>query len=137
MKIPVLKTILLTAITWQSPLANAQTLISEVGAAPPEEKAKSEPKKKAAKKKEPKLAPGVLTPKNPESVKFEAKAAPAKLALNRGDAIVLLGSGMASRMNHFGFVIWVTKVIRLDFVPIPAETRTGNMPFREPKNCCQ
>ncbi|MFT6178156.1 MAG: glucose/arabinose dehydrogenase/mono/diheme cytochrome c family protein [Akkermansiaceae bacterium] len=103
MKIPVLKTILLTAITWQSPLANAQTLISEVGAAPPEEKAKSEPKKKAAKKKEPKLAPGVLTPKNPESVKFEAKAAPAKLALNRGDAIVLLGSGMASRMNHFGY----------------------------------
>ena len=54
MKLPVIKTILLTAITWQSPLANAQILISEVGAAPPRKEAKSEPKRKAAKKKAPK-----------------------------------------------------------------------------------
>ncbi len=103
MKLPVIKTILLTAITWQSPLANAQILISEVGAAPPRKEAKSEPKRKAAKKKAAKLAPGVLAPMNPESVTFEVKAAPSKLSLKKGDTIVLLGSGMASRMNHFGY----------------------------------
>ena len=102
MKLPVIKTILLTAITWQSPLANAQILISEVGAAPPRKEAKSEPKRKATKKKTAKLAPGVLAPMNPESVTFEVKAAPSKLSLKKGDTIVLLGSGMASRMNHFG-----------------------------------
>ena len=103
MKLPVIKTILLTAITWQSPLANAQILISEVGAAPPRKEAKSEPKREAAKKKAAKLAPGVLAPMNPESVTFEVKAAPSKLSLKKGDTIVLLGSGMASRMNHFGY----------------------------------
>ena len=30
------------------------------------------------------------------------KAAPKALALNKGDSIVIIGSGMASRMNHFG-----------------------------------
>ena len=40
---------------------------------------------------------------NPESVKFEVKAAPSKLSLKKGDTVVLLGSGMASRMNHFGY----------------------------------
>lgn len=105
MKLPVLKTILLTAMTWQSPVANAQILISETGAAPPKEEAKPDSKRKRSrdKKKETKLAPGVLTPMNPESVTFEVKAAPSKLAVRKGDTIAFLGSGMASRMNHFGY----------------------------------
>ena len=57
------------------------------------------PKPKAA--NEAKLPEGVLPPMNPESVPFEAKPAPAKLAVNEGDRIVIIGSGMASRMNHF------------------------------------
>ena len=101
MKLPVIKTILLTALTWQSPLANAQILISEVGVAPQKEKSKAN--RKPAKKKEAKLSPGVLVPMNPESVKFKVKAAPSKLSLKKGDTIVLIGSGMASRMNHFGY----------------------------------
>ena len=53
-----------------------------------------------AQKKE-KLAPGVLPPMNPESVAFEAAPAPTKLSVKEGDRIVIIGSGMASRMNHF------------------------------------
>lgn len=52
-------------------------------------------------KKKPKLAPGVLPPMKPESVAFELKAAPKKLAVKSGDSIVIIGSGMASRMNHY------------------------------------
>lgn len=48
-----------------------------------------------------KLPPGVLPPMNPESVPFSAKPAPEKLTVKEGDRIVLIGSGMASRMNHF------------------------------------
>ena len=32
----------------------------------------------------------------------KSPAAPKALALNKGDSIVIIGSGMASRMNHFG-----------------------------------
>jgi mono/diheme cytochrome c family protein/glucose/arabinose dehydrogenase len=49
-----------------------------------------------------KLSKGVLPPMNPESVAFEAKPAPSKLSVKKGDTLVLIGSGMASRMNHFG-----------------------------------
>ena len=48
-----------------------------------------------------KLPPGVPAPLNPESVPFQTKPAPSKLEVQEGDRIVLLGSGMASRMNHF------------------------------------
>ena len=47
------------------------------------------------------LPPGVLPPINPESVPFEVKPAPAKLSVSEGDSIVIIGSGMASRMIHF------------------------------------
>jgi len=50
---------------------------------------------------EAKLPPGVEAPMNPESVAFQAKSAPAKLALKDSDSIVIIGSGMASRMTHF------------------------------------
>lgn len=52
-------------------------------------------------KNKPKLPPGVETPLNPESVAFKAKPAPAQLSVKDGDRIVIIGSGMASRMNHF------------------------------------
>lgn len=65
---------------------------------------KPEPKKKPKKsaEKQDGLPEGVLEPMNPQSVQFEAKPAPEKLAVNKGDNIVVIGSGMASRMNHFG-----------------------------------
>ena len=47
------------------------------------------------------LPPGVLPPMNPESVPFQKKPAPAQLTVSEGDSIVIIGSGMASRMNHF------------------------------------
>lgn len=47
------------------------------------------------------LPPGVLPPRNPESVPFEANPAPTKLTIREGDRLVILGSGMASRMKHF------------------------------------
>ncbi|MDF1812960.1 MAG: DUF1080 domain-containing protein [Verrucomicrobiales bacterium] len=71
-------------------------------------------KKKAAKKQEPAPAKnktadagasktlGVPEPMNPDSVPFKARPAPAKLKVEKGDNIVLLGAGMGSRMNHFG-----------------------------------
>ena len=75
-------------------------------AKPKEKKAKPEPKKKEKPKKSVEkkegLPEGVLEPMNPKSVQFEAKPAPEKLAVNKGDNIVVIGSGMASRMNHSG-----------------------------------
>ena len=50
---------------------------------------------------ESKLPEGVLAPMNPVSVPFETKPAPARLEVRDGDSIVIIGSGMASRMNHF------------------------------------
>ncbi len=50
------------------------------------------------------LPEGVLTPMNPESVTFVAKPAPEKLEVKQGDSIVIIGSGMASRMNHFPYI---------------------------------
>ena len=60
-------------------------------------------KKKPAKKKtsDKKLPPGVLAPMNPKSIAFKAQAAPTKLTVSKDDSIVIIGSGMASRMNHF------------------------------------
>lgn len=49
----------------------------------------------------PALPPGVETPLNPESIPFQAQPAPEKLKVAEGDRIVIIGSGMASRMNHF------------------------------------
>lgn len=49
-----------------------------------------------------KLSKGVLPPMNPEAVEFKAQAAPSKLSVNKGDTIAIIGTGMASRMNHFG-----------------------------------
>jgi mono/diheme cytochrome c family protein/glucose/arabinose dehydrogenase len=76
--------------------------------AAPQDKKNSQatPKKAARKKKQAassdtKLARGVLPPMNPESVPFELKPAPEKLTLKEGDSVVIIGSGMASRMNHF------------------------------------
>ena len=68
-------------------------------AAPQEKKNDSKKKKPAAPKR--KLSRGVLTPMDPESVAFKMKPAPKKLAINQGDSVVIIGSGMASRMNHF------------------------------------
>ncbi len=71
----------------------------------PKPKAKPAPKKPTPKPpvvEAKKLPEGVLPPMNPESVAFAAKPAPEKLAVNLGDNIVLIGTGMASRMNHFG-----------------------------------
>ncbi|MGJ8694679.1 MAG: PVC-type heme-binding CxxCH protein [Verrucomicrobiaceae bacterium] len=56
-------------------------------------------KKKAPEKKA--LPKGVLPPMNPESVPFVSKPAPDKLTIQEGNSIVIIGSGMASRMNHF------------------------------------
>lgn len=50
---------------------------------------------------EKKLPPGVVTPMNPVAVAFAAKAAPTSLSVKAKDSIVVIGSGMASRMNHF------------------------------------
>lgn len=58
-------------------------------------------KKKAAPAADGKLPEGVEAPMNPESVPFAKKPAPTKLEVKEGDSIVLIGSGMASRMNHF------------------------------------
>ena len=74
--------------------------------APPKPRKKPEPKKAArpqpsAQAKD-QLPEGVEPPMNPESVPFEAKPAPERLVVNEGDRIVLVGAGMASRMNHFG-----------------------------------
>ena len=44
----------------------------------------------------------MITPINPESVAFQKKDAPERLAVNKGDRIALIGSGLGSRMNHFG-----------------------------------
>ncbi len=49
------------------------------------------------------LPEGVIPPMNPESVKFQAKPSPEKLTVEQGDSIVIIGSGMASRMNHFPY----------------------------------
>ncbi|MDB4537642.1 hypothetical protein N9230_03405 [Akkermansiaceae bacterium] len=49
-----------------------------------------------------KLSKGVLPPMNPESVAFKAKAAPSRLSVSKGDTIAIIGTGLASRMNHFG-----------------------------------
>lgn len=49
------------------------------------------------------LPEGVLPPMNPESVPFQVQPAPEKLAVKEGDSIVIIGSGMASRMNHFPY----------------------------------
>ncbi|MDB4310735.1 hypothetical protein N9956_04875, partial [Akkermansiaceae bacterium] len=68
------------------------------------EKEEKKPARKKNRKPAPKekaLPPGVLTPMNPESVAFKLKAAPTKLTVNKDDTIVIIGSGMASRMNHF------------------------------------
>jgi len=50
----------------------------------------------------PELPPGVITPINPESVPFEKTAAPERITVTSGDRIAIIGSGLASRMNHFG-----------------------------------
>ncbi len=50
----------------------------------------------------PELPPGVITPINPESVPFERTKAPKRLSVNSDDHIALIGSGLGSRMNHFG-----------------------------------
>lgn len=47
------------------------------------------------------LPPGVLPPMNPKSVEFNLQPAPKKLSVKSGDHIVIIGSGMASRMNHY------------------------------------
>ena len=73
---------------------------NDKGKEKPKAKAKKKGKKQA--KKEKGLPPGVITPMNPESVPFKVHPAPEKLAVNKGDHIVLLGSGLGSRMNHFG-----------------------------------
>lgn len=76
-------------------------------AAPQDDKKSKAAQRRAARKKKQasssttKLAKGVLPPMNPESVPFEKKAAPDKLSIKDGDSIVIIGSGMASRMNHF------------------------------------
>lgn len=46
--------------------------------------------------------PGVITPINPESVPFTRPTAPNRLAVEQGDRIALIGTGLASRMVHFG-----------------------------------
>ncbi|MEM1442004.1 MAG: PVC-type heme-binding CxxCH protein [Verrucomicrobiota bacterium] len=51
---------------------------------------------------DPKLPEGVLPPMNPESVPFQKGVVPEQLVVNQGDRIVIIGAGMASRMNHFG-----------------------------------
>ena len=75
------------------------------------QKKKAQPKKKPTAKKDNKksednkksaLPPGVITPINPESVLFKKQPAPEKLTVQKGDHIVIIGSGLASRMNHFG-----------------------------------
>ena len=66
----------------------------------PEPEKKEKPKKSTEKKSD--LPKGVEAPMNAQSVPFEAKPAPEKLAVNKGDSIVIIGSGMASRMNHYG-----------------------------------
>ncbi|MEM9017384.1 MAG: SGNH/GDSL hydrolase family protein, partial [Verrucomicrobiota bacterium] len=48
------------------------------------------------------LPEGVLPPMNPESVPFLKAPAPEQLVVNPDDRIVIIGAGMASRMNHFG-----------------------------------
>ena len=50
----------------------------------------------------PKLPPGVITPIDPESVPFQRTNAPNQLAVNHHDRIAIIGSGLGSRMNHFG-----------------------------------
>ncbi|GAB5561275.1 MAG: GDSL-type esterase/lipase family protein [Synoicihabitans sp.] len=56
----------------------------------------------SAQEASPELPPGVITPINPTSVPFEKGPVPERLTVNRGDRIALIGSGLASRMNHFG-----------------------------------
>lgn len=69
----------------------------------PQPAPKPKPKKAAAKKDDKTgLPPNVIPPINPESVAFKKQAAPKQLTVNKGDRIVLLGSGLGSRMNHFG-----------------------------------
>lgn len=65
------------------------------------EQRKRERQKKKANPSDGKLPPGVPTPMNPKSVAFSVKPAPSQLSLKKGDTIVFIGSGMASRMNHF------------------------------------
>ena len=68
-------------------------------AAPQEKRSDSKKKKSTAPKR--KLSRGVLTPMDPEGVEFKVKPAPKKLTINQGDSVVIIGSGIASRMNHF------------------------------------
>ena len=87
----------------QSPL-NEHWGTSTTIAAEAQEKETKKPERKSKKKKAPGkkgLPPGVLTSMNPESVAFEVKAAPSQLSVEKDDTIVIIGSGMASRMNHF------------------------------------
>ncbi len=55
-----------------------------------------------AQTEESELPPGVIVPINPESVPFERHNAPERLSIKPGDHIALIGSGLSSRMNHFG-----------------------------------
>ena len=85
---------------------NVKKTASAPEAAPQESKsdknAKRPGKKKKSSKAKPKGLPkGVLTPMNPETIAFVAKPAPQKLSIQEGNSIVIIGSGMASRMNHF------------------------------------
>ncbi|MDB4265150.1 plastocyanin/azurin family copper-binding protein [bacterium] len=81
-----------------------KSIAINLSAAEAQKKEAEKPERKPKKKKAPAkkgLPPGVLTPMNPESVAFEVKAAPSKLDVKKDDTIVIIGSGMASRMNHF------------------------------------
>ena len=97
---------------------------------------------------------GVEEPMNPESVAFQKKPAPATLSVKEGDSIVIIGSGMASRMNHFPhfetevFLRFPDKNITIRnmgdegntppaFAPIRVATKTNSMPFPVRKNCCR
>ena len=55
-----------------------------------------------AQETESELPPGVITPINPESVPFVRTDAPDRLSVDQGDRIALIGTGLASRMVHFG-----------------------------------
>ena len=119
-------------------------------AAPQEKKAVPKKKKPVALKR--KLSRGVLTPMDPESVAFKMKPAPKELAINQGDSVVIIGSGMASRMNHFPhfetelYLRFPEKNIKIrnmgdegntpGFRPTLAVTRMTNTPSLAPKNFC-
>ncbi|MEO0416872.1 MAG: SGNH/GDSL hydrolase family protein, partial [Verrucomicrobiota bacterium] len=81
----------------KAPLANAKKEEPKKKPAP-----KPAPKKPAPKKAESKLPPGVLVPMEPKAVAFKKTDTPAALKVNQGDHIVLVGSGLGSRMAHYG-----------------------------------